>query len=473
QVEAVSLALLDPRTDELEFRAATGVAAQDVIGTRLKVGQGVAGWVAKEARPVIVPRVEQEPHFYPEVDRRTGFETRAIASAPILLQGKVIGIIEAFNPAEGPFDEDTLLVLTGIGSLAGTAIQNARLFENLQAAHQRYRDLFDNSVDPILITNRQGRIIGANQRASEMTGFERDALLQMTIEGLHEVDRDKLSERMTEDGGEKTLTYESALRTKDGGEIPIDVYAREVNIDGARRLQWVFRDISERKSLEQLREDLTATIYHDLRMPLSNINYSLDILEGSLSAETDPTTVEIVETARRASTRIQRLTDSLLDIQNLGAGQPLTHLEITSVSALVEDSIQVIRPYAEGREQSILTRLPEEILTVEVDSEMIRRVLINLMENAVKFNERAGALEIGADSEAGFARIWVKDNGPGIPPEDHKKIFDKYARVYSEAKGIGLGLSFCRMAVEAHGGKIWVESEVGQGASFTFSLPLV
>ncbi|MDX1438160.1 MAG: GAF domain-containing protein, partial [Anaerolineales bacterium] len=461
RVEAVSLALLDPRTNELEFRAATGVAANDVIGTRLKIGQGVAGWVAKEARPVIVPQVEQEPHFYPEVDRRTGFETRAIASAPILLQDKVIGVVEAFNPSDGAFDEDTLLVLTGIGSLAGTAIQNANLFENLQAAHQRYRDLFEHSIDPILITNRQGRIIGANHRASQMTGFTRDALLQMSIEQIHRVDKEKISEAVSGNGNARTLTYESILQTNEGGAIPVDVYAREVSMDGSRRLQWVFRDISERKNLEGLREDLTSTIYHDLRMPLSNINYSLDILEDSLPEDVDPSTIALVDTARRANSRIQRLTDSLLDIQNLDAGQPLSDVETTSVRTLIEDAIEIIRPYSDGREQTVKTSVPEDILTVEVDAEMIRRVLINLMENAVKFNEREGALEVGAAPDDGMVQIWVKDDGPGIPPEEHEKIFDKYARVYSQAKGIGLGLSFCRLAVEAHGGKIWVESDLG------------
>jgi NtrC-family two-component system sensor histidine kinase KinB len=473
RVEAVSLALITPRTNELEFRAATGVAAQDVIGTRIKIGQGVAGWVAKEGRPVIVPQVEQEPHFYPDVDRRTGFETRAIASAPIMLQDKVIGVVEAFNPSEGAFDEDTLLVLTGIGSLAGTAIQNANLFENLQSAHQRYRDLFEHSVDPILITNRQGRIIGANQRASQMTGFSRNALLEMSVEQIHRVDKEKVSEGVSGNDNTMTLTYESILQTNEGGAVPVEVYAREVSMDGSSRLQWVFRDITERKNLEGLREDLTSTIYHDLRMPLSNINYSLDILEDSLSDNVDPSTIALVETARRANSRIQRLTDSLLDIQNLDAGQPLSDFEITSVRTLIEDSIEIIRPYSDGREQHVKTSIPAELLTVEVDAEMIRRVLINLMENAVKFNERYGTLEVGADSNENSVRIWVKDDGPGIPAEEHEKIFDKYARVYSQAKGIGLGLSFCRLAVEAHGGKIWVESELGEGARFIFSLPQV
>jgi two-component system, NtrC family, sensor histidine kinase KinB len=472
QVEAVSLALLDPASDELEFRAATGSAAQDVIGTRLKIGQGIAGWVAKEGRPIIVPQAEQDPHFYPEVDRRTGFETRSIASAPILLQGKVIGVIEAFNPSEGLFDADTLIVLTGIGSLAGTAIQNANLFENLKAAHLRYKDLFENSIDPILIANWHGRIIGANLRAVQVTGYPRGALVQMMIDQLHEVDKERIGKDLAILTSGKTLTYESVLHTMDGQEIPIDVYARQVNIDGTQRMQWVFLDITERKKLEQLRDDLASTIYHDLRLPLSNINYSLDVLEQSIPGEEDPAVKSIVETARRASARIQRLTDSLLDIQNLEAGQSLTNLETTSVRTLIEDSIEVIQPYADGRAQEIRLDIPEEILPVHVDTEMIRRVLVNLLENAIKFNSKQGILVVGAEVDGEMVKIWVEDEGPGIPPEEHRNIFNKYARVYLQAKGSGLGLAFCRLAVEAHGGQIWVDSQVGQGARFTFSLPL-
>ncbi len=471
RVEAVSLALLDPVSNDLEFRAATGLAAQDVIGTKLEVGQGIAGWVAKEGRPVIVPKVRQDPNFYAEVDRRTGFETRAVASAPIISQGKVIGVVEAFNPLDGTFNDDTLLVLTGIGSLAGTAIQNANLFESLEAAHQRYRDLFENSIDPIVITNWHGQIRGANARAARVTGFDKESLMTMSIDQLHEVNSEKIGEDLAGLAPDKNLSYESKLCTKGGQEIPVEVHARQVNIDEVHRLQWLFRDITARKNLEHLREDLTFMIYHDLRAPLANVNYSLEALGGMLPEDVDPAAISIIEVASRSTGRIQRLTSSLLDIQKLEAGQALAKLAPTKLDDLIQEAVEIVRPIAEGKKQSIEVKLQDNPPLVHVDAEMIRRVLINLIENAVKFNAKEGVITIEGAATESKTLISIQDQGPGIAPEDHQDIFNKYARLSSQAQGFGLGLAFCRLAIEAHGGKIWVESAPNEGARFLFNLP--
>ncbi len=235
---------------------------------------------------------------------------------------------------EGSFNSDTMLVLTGIGSLAGTAIQNANLFESLQAAHQRYRDLFEYSIDPILITNWHGLIRGANARAARVTGYDKEALLEMDIDQLHEVDQEKIGEDLARLSPDNTLSYESLLLTNGGREIPVEVYARQVNIDNVLRLQWLFRDITERRNLEHLREDLTFMIYHDLRAPLSNVNYSLEALRQVLPENTEPSTQSIIDVAARSVGRIQRLTNSLLDIQKLESGQTVTNLAPAAIDRI-------------------------------------------------------------------------------------------------------------------------------------------
>ncbi len=472
EVEAVSLALVDEETNTLDFRAAIGLAAHQVIGTRLEMGQGIAGWVAKEARPLIVPKVQQDPQFYPEVDRQTGFETRSIACAPILAQGKVIGVLEAINPAEGQFEPDAILLLTGIGSLAGTAIHNAHLFERLESAHQRYRELFEDNIDPILITNWQGRIGGANRRTVSVTGFQKDALLKMTIDELHEVDHKKLGENFSNLTSGETLSYESCLGTGDEQSVPVAVYVRQVNIDGISRLQWIFRDITERKNLDRMREDLTSMVYHDLRAPLSNVTYSLEALETMLDRDADPTIKSVLEVANRSTDRIHRLTTSLLDIQKLEAGQPIAKKEPSKLRDLVGEAIETVQTVAEGRRQEIQVAIEDDNAPLLVNADMIRRVLINLLENAIKFNPENGKIIVGSKREADFVRIWVQDEGPGVPKDEQRHIFDKFARLDPQTQGFGLGLAYGRLAIEAHGGEIWVESEPGQGARFTFTLPL-
>jgi NtrC-family two-component system sensor histidine kinase KinB len=473
--EVVSLALIEPQEGYLEFKASFGEPRNAVIGQRLDMGQGIAGWVAQEGQGAIVPDVQEDPRFYPEMDKLTSYQTKAIACAPIRSRGEIIGVLEALNPIEGYFDPDALLVLTGIGSLAGTAIRHAQLFEQLQATHQRYRDLFEDSIDPILITDWHGRIIEANRQAETTTDYLDDSLRDMRVGQLHELDQDELGQDFEHLVSGDTVSYESTLQPRQGGQIPIQVNVRKVDIDGLPHLQWIFRDITERKNLETLRNDLISMIYHDLRSPLANVVSSLDVVASMLDApQDDPALKSLLEIAMRSTERIQRLTNSLLDINRLEAGQPVVDLKFTDPIVLVKDAVDVVGPIAKNKEQTLDLNLPEALPPVLADGDMIRRVLSNLLENAVKFAPAGGEISIGAQKEDGWVQMWVQDNGPGIPKSEQEWIFDKYTRLNANEgpKGIGLGLAYCRLAVEGHHGRIWVDSEPGHGSRFVFTLPI-
>lgn len=477
RVQAASLALIDPVTKDLVFRAATGWVGQQVVGTRLALGQGIAGWVAKEGRGVIVPNVQRDNRFDPETDLRTGYVTRSIACAPIRLRGEVIGVLEAINPNTGRFDNDALVVLSGIGNLAGTSIRHAQLFESLEAAHQRYRELFDDSIDPIFITNLEGKILEASGRAVLTTGYDSPMLFSMGIDQLHAPDRDLTGVDLSLLAiSEETMTYKSLLHTRSGQMIPVEVHARPVDIDGVRHLQWIMRDVTERKNLDSLRDELIAMVYHDLRSPLANVVSSLDVLKTMLAEANDASVHSILKIAQRSTERIQRLTNSLLDVNRLHAGQEIMSLRPTRLQELVHDAVDAIDLVLASKSQALEVNLPDDLPPAYVDSDMIRRVLINLLENAIKFTQNQGSIQIGASQEAGWVHVWVQDNGRGIPQEEQAYIFDKFTRVRprdEESKGLGLGLTFCRLAVEGHGGHIWVESPPGAGSKFTFTLPLV
>jgi NtrC-family two-component system sensor histidine kinase KinB len=473
RVEVVSLALIDHKTRELEFRASTGKVEQSVVGIRLRMGQGIAGWVAQEGRGVIVPYAYEDSRFYPGVDEQLHFKTEAIACAPIRLREQVIGIMEALNPKEGVFDPDALTVLTGIGSLAGSAIRHAQLFEQLQAAHIRYRELFEDSIDPILITNWDGNILEANRQAGEILEIETQELLSMSIEQL--VDQEKLGHKFEKLTTGETLTYESSLRTDRGREIPVQVYAREAPIEGVSHLQWILRDITERKNLDNLRNDLVSMIYHDLRSPLANIVSSLDVLESLTPEEADPAQKSLLDIAIRSTERIQRLTNSLLDIRRLEAGQPIGSRQIVSPTHLIHEAVETVQPIVDNKKQAISLGIPDDLPEVWVDPDMIQRVLTNLLENAVKFTPPGSKIYVGARSDRKDVFIWVQDTGPGIPSNQHARIFDKFTRLHGKdgPKGLGLGLAYCRLAVEAHGGRIWVENGPDIGAVFKFTIPYV
>jgi signal transduction histidine kinase len=249
-----------------------------------------------------------------------------------------------------------------------------------------------------------------------------------------------------------------------------------VEFDENDAIQWILRDITERKELDNLREDLTAMIYHDLRSPLANIVSSLDVL-FSMVPENDKeteTVQAILKIAENSTDRIQRLVSSLLDVNRLESGQPVADQKVVDTIDLIEQAVLDVEPVARGRRQTISSTLPNELPPIWVDQDMARRVLINLMENAVKYTPPGGKIEIGADQEKQWIHIWVKDNGPGIPAGEQDRIFDKFTRLRGSNKssGLGIGLAFCRLAIVGHGGKIWVESEPGKGSVFHFTFPV-
>ncbi len=475
RVEVVSLALLDPSEKELVYRATTNKHGENIVGYRLPVGLGIAGWVVREGAGVIVPDVTTDERFYPEIDRQAGFRTRAVACAPIRQQGKIIGVLQALNPLDGQFDADALSVLTGIGSLAGTAIRHAQLFESLQEAHRHYLELFQDSIDPIILTDWQGNIHEANRQVTGLTNLDINTLRQMNIHDLHVVDADRLGNDFCEVASGKTISYECTLRSA-GQSTPVQVFVRKLLFEEEVYLQWILRDITERKNFDDLRNDLLSMIYHDLRSPLANVVSSLDVLQSMLPLDQDPSLRSLLNIAIRSAERISRLTNSLLDIRRLETGQPIVNQQLASPTELIQDALEAVRMIAEGKNQQLISEIQPNLPDLWVDADMIRRVLINLVENAVKYTPSGSEIHVGArqSGEGRLVELWVRDNGPGIPVIDRERIFDKYARLQSKdgPKGFGLGLAFCRLAVEKHGGRIWVDSEGSRGSTFHFLLPV-
>ena len=473
QVETVALALIDHGTGHLVFQAAAGNNSGSIAGSRIPDGKGLVGTVAHEGQGLIVPAIKQDPR-YSDLDKLGGVEMRALAIAPIQAHGKVIGVLEAINPISGAFDPDALVVMTGLGSLAGTTIQNAELFEQLQKAHRHYRELFEDSVDSILITNFDGKILEANRQAILLSGYTIEQLHSLTIDQLHEVNWSRtgqLYELLRNNGG---CNYEAGLHRLDGGIIPVEVYARRVEFDDSDSIQWILKDITARKELDALRDDMTSMIFHDLRSPLGNIVSSLEMM--STLMPDDDTLNSMLNIARNSTARIQRLVNSLLDINRLEAGQPIVDQNSIDPLALLRESLRDVEPSAVARQQVLSNNASSVLPLIWVDVDMIYRVFVNLLENAIKFTPVGGRIEIGAQTnpDGAFVKFYVRDTGPGISPVDQERIFEKFTRLRGKNRpgGLGVGLAFCRLAVHGHGGDIHVESELGKGTTFWLTLPV-
>jgi PAS domain S-box-containing protein len=472
-VEAASLAVIDESTGSLEFKSAKGEVADEMVGIRLEKGEGIAGWVVENDEPIVVQDVKTDPRFFSEVDRQIGFVTSAIACVPIRLHDEVIGVLEALNPRRGEFEPAILEILMGIAGMAGTAIQHARLFTETQAARKRYTGLFEDSIDPILISNLEGSLTDANISAQNYLGRDVNSLVNARIEELHSIaSKDKMPTIDQMEAGD-SHSYEAKLLRMDGSELPVEVYVKRMDVEDQPVLQWIMRDMSERQALDQLRADLTSMIFHDLRSPLGNIISSLEVMKTSMEEEDDLFT-PVISVAQRSSRRLSRLIDSLLDISLLEEGKAVLYKTVVLLHPLVKEAVEEVLPTAEAKGHDLSVEDGENIPKLEIDVDMIRRVIINLVENAVKYTPSGGKIVISLEDQGNKVQVGVKDTGSGIGPNDQARIFDKFARVERKgrSKGLGLGLAFCRLAVEAHGGEIWVESEADRGSTFLFTLPV-
>ncbi len=476
RVEAVTLSLVDRNQDFLEYKAAIHTTLDlhsSLIGKKFKVGEGFTGSVAEKCEGEIVTdpgsdkRITITSKFYPDLS------IQSIIAAPIFIPDKLIGVVEAINPKAGHFESDALQVISGIGSLAGSFIQNAQLYEELQTAHIRYHDLFENSGDPIIITDLSGKIIETNNRTLTTSQYSQSNLDSLTITDIHEVNWEVVGPEFINLQEAHSCTYESSLKTSQDVEIPVSVSVFLIQIANENRLQWILTDISERRKLDQLREDLTSMIFHDLRSPLSNVISSLDVIQASLPGANDPDIQSLFDIANRSTIRIQRLTKSLLDINRLESGREVTNLELLNPEDLINNARQALITQANAKSHSVILNLARKIPKITGDRDMLERVLINLFQNAIKFTPTNGRIEFGLKKDGSDTLFWVLDSGSGVDPEYIDRIFDKYTRIHPDEriKGLGLGLAFCRLAVEGHGGRIWVENIPKGGAKFSFTIP--
>lgn len=470
QVETAALGMIED--EHVVFRAATGQNAGLILGRQIPLGVGIVGHAARDGRGVVANDLAHEKDFHNE-DRFGGIDMRALLVAPIHSQGRVIGVLVAVNPVAKSFDPDALLVMAGIGGLAGSAIQNAQLFEKLQAAHQRYRELFEDSIDPMVITDWEGKMLEANRQAVLLSGYTDETLRALSIDQLHEVNWNKTGMEFETLRENRMCTYESSLSREDDAHVPIEVHARRIEFEEADAIQWILRDITQRKELDGLRGDLTSMIYHDLRSPLANISSSLDILYTMVPEKDRETVLAIIKIAENSTERIQRLVNSLLDVNRLESGQPVVNQKPVDALTLIQQAVVDMQPVADGRRQKLESLLPASLPSIWVDEDMARRVLINLVENSSKFTPTEGEIQVGALHEDSWVHLWVRDTGPGIPPAEQERVFDKFTRMRGSNKpGLGIGLAFCRLAVQGHGGNIWIESDSGRGATFHFTFPV-
>jgi signal transduction histidine kinase len=236
----------------------------------------------------------------------------------------------------------------------------------------------------------------------------------------------------------------------------------------------VVRDVTEERSLERVRNDLTHMMVHDLRSPLTAIMGASDAL-GETSEALTPKERGTLDVIHNSADQMLDLITEILDVSRLESKQMPIERQATDIPALIAETLRMASSQIEKKHLRLANDTPADLPPAYADSRLIERVIQNLIGNAVKYTPEAGELRITAvpvEAPRPLLMISVSDTGPGIPLEIQSRVFEKFVRGDHKEHGSGLGLAFCRLAVEAHQGRIWVESEPGRGATFHFTLPL-
>ena len=229
--------------------------------------------------------------------------------------------------------------------------------------------------------------------------------------------------------------------------------------------------------LQRLREETTDLVVHDLRNPLHSIMGAVGMLQMILPPAMLQDNRDLFDLVNNNCERMQRLVDSLLDISRMESGETELTLEPVNLAQLIQAAVSRVSSTLQTRGIASSVFMPAHLPPVEIDLDMIDRVIINLLDNAIKFTPSGGQISVAAEPRTDHVAVSITDTGCGIPPEQRPHIFERFARGAGDRslpRGFGLGLTFCKLAVEAHGGRIWVEDgEGGMGCKSIFTLPLI
>jgi PAS domain S-box-containing protein len=337
--------------------------------------------------------------------------------------------------------------------------------------------------------NLAGECSFVNPAALKFTGHSREELMK-AVHTMHEIlqpQREDGSDYPWEESpsyatlndGEVRRVKAETMWRKDGSRFPVDYVVTPIVEDDERILGAVvtFQDVTERRAIEQMKNEFISIVSHELRTPLTSIRGSLGLLASGLLKKFPDKADKMLKIAVENTDRLVRLINDILDIERLESGKVTVEQQECDLAGLMLGASETMQAMANDNG----VRLVVEPFQTKVwaDSDRCLQVLTNLLSNAIKFSNRDGEVKLFAEpteSENGsWVKISVKDNGRGIPPEAIGKIFERFGQVDAsdsrEKGGTGLGLPICKTIVEQHGGMLWVESEMGQGSTFIFTLP--
>ena len=468
------LAICLPEADDTGYVVhALAGAGPDEAAPRFGPGEGLAGRALASGRPIVVEDLTAAPEPRSALDARwAAAGLRAALVAPLRRGGELTGVLVFAARRAGAYGPEDGRVAGFLAAGIASTLDTSRAYQGLADERSTLGAVVGSMQDAVLVVSAEGLVLMANPAAGRMLGVEADAITGRALdEGLGAGPlRDLLA-------AGRPGVAEVAL--PDGRTAQASVVAVTTPYGEAVGLAAILRDITHFKELEQMKNTFVSTVSHDLKNPIAGIVLTTEMMRRAGAG--DARHAERCDMILRVAHGMSDLVGDLLDLGRIESGIEAPH-EPVDLVPLVRETQAALAPQAEAKRIALTVDVPDRTV-VSASPGRMRQVLLNLAGNAVKYTLDGGRVRVtltiepaGAGDATPTARVSVADSGIGIPASALPYVFDKFYRVKSQAtrdiEGTGLGLAITRSLVEAHGGRIWAESQEGQGSTFTFTLPL-
>ncbi|MDV2504478.1 MAG: PAS domain S-box protein, partial [bacterium] len=475
--------LMDEDRDELFGAAATEPHSDDFKTTRIRMDEpSAAVWVLTHNEPIISSRARGDERLSERLVEQ--YQVRSAAFLPLIVRDRPLGVlIYAHDQQEGAFDYLNRNTLDRFADQTALAIANAKLFNQVKESRDYLETLIEQSMDAIIATDREEKVILFNQGAETLSGYRREEVIGRRGPILYESEEDakKIMRRMRE--GDGTLSaFETTFRAKDGTSIPVLISASLLYDEEGREAGTVgfSKDLRERKRAEEalIKGEkmaslgrLTAGVSHEILNPLTVITLALH--RTISNPDTPPEIASDFQDMKEQADRIYKITRGLL---YFARHRPPERRSV-DFNETIRRTVSLIEHDLKLNNIAVELNLTEELPPIYADHDQIHQVILNLLTNARDAMPDGGRLVLSTaeveplfENERKPLELRVEDTGPGIAAEHMDKLFDPFFTTKAEGEGTGLGLSICQGIVEAHGGTIWAENVPGGGAVFAVRL---
>jgi PAS domain S-box-containing protein len=491
--EQAFIFLLDLQTGELLCRAARGTRDEaSYVGRTIRFsrGEGLAGWVVENRQAAIVPDTRKDERW--QKQQAGSREYRSAVAAPLTAGDAVLGALLLFHAQTDYFVEEHLRLVETAATQVANSINNAELYKLIleqtdrlgrmlrgqEVEASKSQAILEGVADGVMVADAQGQVILFNAAAERILGLQREeAMGRSTSEmlGLYGGQAQDWMEAISKWQGVQELEEYLAARLEIGGRI-VSVHLAPV-LMGQEFLGTVsvFRDVTAEVEAERAKSEFVSTVSHELRTPMTSIKGYADLLlmgaVGSLSDDQQ----RFLTIIKSNTDRLTLLVNDLLDISRIESGRLVLTPRVVRIDDLITQVVTALAARAAERALNLHTDLPQVLPEIFVDPDRVIQVLTNLVGNACRYTPSGGEIVVLARAKGDEIRVSVRDTGIGISEDDQKRLFSRFFRsddpVVQDAPGTGLGLSITKSLVEMHGGQIWVESTLGEGSTFTFTLP--